>query len=532
MDLKPVIGFEVHAQLATRSKIFCACPNESGGRPNTRVCPVCLGLPGALPSLSEEVIELGIRVALALDATVAQRTSFARKNYFYPDLPKGYQITQFGEPLAVGGHLDVGNGGRTRRVRIRQIHLEEDAGKTVHAPTGESTAGLIDMNRCGTPLVEIVTEPDIRDLAEADAFLTGLHRLLVFLGVTGGRMHLGEVRFDTNISMSEPGGARGQATEIKNLNSFRSAQRALAYEIERQTEVLRSGGTVVHETLLWDAETGRAHAMRSKEEEHDYRYFPEPDLLPVTVDRGRVAGVLASMPELPEAMRERFVRSYGVAPHDAAVLTSDPDAAAWFELTLREVLRALNPSLGIADVREALLGHRGGALPRLFDFPLPERAGGLEETARTVGRWVSVVAPGILRKEEVDEVEPASPEGDAGRTSRLVRRAGRLAQVLAPYFRGEVSETAAKKLYEVAVSTDGSVEELIAGLGLSLVSEEGPLREAVRAVLDRLEHEVRRYREGDVRLIRFFMGEVMKETGGAADPAVARSLLEDELNRR
>ena len=530
MDLEPVIGFEVHAQLSTRSKIFCACPNEAGGPPNTRVCPVCLGLPGVLPALNEEAVDLGLRVALALEATVAARTGFARKNYFYPDLPKGYQITQFEEPLAVDGHLDVEAEGRTERVRIRQVHLEEDAGKTVHTTIDGGAAGLIDMNRCGVPLVEIVTRPDIRSLALADAFLTKLHRLLVFLGVTGGRMHQGELRFDANVSVRERGSdALGTPTEIKNLNSFRAARRALAFEIERQTRLAGSGESIVHETLLWDAAAGHALPMRSKEEEHDYRYFPEPDLLPLTIDQGRLARARASMPELPDAMRERFVSSYGLAPYDAGVLTSEPDAAVCFELALREVLRTLNPALDIEDIRDGLLAATSVSVAKLSDFPLPQGVGDLKETARTVGAWVSVVVPGILRREGVGLDGPAASSALDERLPGLVRRASRLAAVLVPLLRGEVSESAAKTLFRVAVDTDGPVDALIAELGLSRVSDEGALREVVRSVLGHRAAEVRRYREGEVRLLRFFMGQVMKETGGAADPLIARSVLEEEL---
>jgi aspartyl-tRNA(Asn)/glutamyl-tRNA(Gln) amidotransferase subunit B len=531
MVLTPVIGFEVHAQLATRSKVFCSCPNEPGGPPNTRVCPVCLGLPGALPVLNEEALDLGIRVALALDATVGTRVAFARKNYFYPDLPKGYQITQFDAPLAVDGHLDIEVGGDTKCVRIRQVHLEEDAGKTAHTTIDGAPAGLIDMNRCGVPLVEIVTEPDISGLAEADAFLNGIHRLLTFIGVTGGRMHQGELRFDTNVSLQEvDGAASGRATEIKNLNSFRAVRRALAYEIERQTLLLGRGESVVHETLLWDAAAGRALPMRSKEEEHDYRYFPEPDLLPVTVDGPRLARARASTPELPRAMRERFINSYGIAPYDADVLTSDPDSAFYFEMALREVLRVLRPELGIEDVRNELLAHHSGTAVRLSDFPLPRAAGGLSETARAVGTWVTVIVPGIVRKGGARLDVPGTSGGQGERLPRLVRRASRLAAVLVHRYRGGVSESAAKTLFQAAADNDDPVDALAARLGLSRVSDEETLRREVRRVLGRHADEVRRYREGELKLLRFFMGEIMKGTGGAADPLAARAVLEEELS--
>lgn len=513
MDLEPVIGFEVHAQLATRSKIFCACPNEPGAPPNTLVCPVCLGLPGALPALNDAALDLGIRAALALDAAVSRRTSFARKNYFYPDLPKGYQITQFGEPLGTEGHLDVEGDRGVRRVRVRQVHLEEDAGKTIHTTTDGKPLALVDMNRCGVPLVEVVTEPDIRSLAEAEAFLVALHRLLVFGGVTRGRMHMGELRFDANVSVRAAGSrGHGRSTEIKNLNSFRAAQKALAFEIDRQGRLVKSGEGVVHETLLWDDAAGRALAMRSKEREHDYRYFPEPDLPPVSIDDDRIRRARASLPELPGAMRARFVASYGIAPYDADVLTSDPGAAACFELTLEEVLRALRP---------------GPAL----DGAGPADDGAFADVARTVGKWVSVIAPGILGALDAGVRPPADRAGD-GHPDGVSRRASLLASVLVPHLRGEVSESAAKTLLARARETGEPVELLIDRLGLSLLSDERVLRDAVRNVLDRNPEEVARYRRGELKLLRFFMGEVMKDTGGAADPAAAGSILEDELAGR
>ena len=339
LNYEPVIGFEVHAQLVSRTKLFCGCVNEVGGAPNSRTCPVCLGHPGALPVLNDRVVDAALMVALALDASVSSRTGFSRKNYFYPDLPKGYQITQFGEPLARDGHFDVTVEGVTRLVGIRQVHTEEDAGKSVHAEENGRMVGLVDMNRCGVPLVEIVTRPDITSIEEADTFLAALRRLLLYLGVVSGRMHEGSLRFDTNVSLKEPGSETlGTQTEIKNLNSFRAVRKALTFEIERQARVLDSGGTVHHETLLWDETAGRAVSMRSKEGASDYRYFPEPDLVDLTIDEERLERVRAAMPELPEAARVRLCTQYGLPEYDASVLTAEPGTLRFYESALAAVV--------------------------------------------------------------------------------------------------------------------------------------------------------------------------------------------------
>jgi aspartyl-tRNA(Asn)/glutamyl-tRNA(Gln) amidotransferase subunit B len=526
LEFDPIIGFEVHAQLLTAGKIFCGCANEAGGAPNTRTCPTCLGMPGTLPVLSEEVLDHGIRVALALHATIAERMSFARKNYFYPDLPKGYQITQYEEPLATGGFLDVDVRGVTRRIGIRRIHLEEDAGKTRHALRGEAGGSLIDMNRCGVPLVEIVTSPDLGSLEESRAFLTKLRRVLVFLGASSGRMHEGSIRFDTNVSVRRRGDAAlGTQTEIKNLNSFRSAERALAYEIERQSDLLRRGGRVEHETLLWDERAGAALSMRSKEVAPDYRYFPEPDLPDVLVEPERVAECARTMPELPDEMSERLVAWYGLSRQDSLVLTAEPGPAALFELTVRELTGGPAPDL--ADGRAGIAPRtHSPALP--FDLARlvrPHDSDELRRVARTVASWVTVVLAGTLndRGVRLDEFASSRGRGSIGPGYRVL--GSRLAAILRPKLAGTISEPAAKRLFESAIESDEPIEALVARLNLTQISDEDVLTQAVRSVLEDHPMEVERFRAGEVKLLAFFMGEVMKATRGKADPRRASEIL-------
>ena len=333
MLFEPVIGLEIHAQLLTASKIFCGCSAAFGGEPNTHVCPVCLGLPGALPVLNRAAVDYAIRAALALGCTVHPTSIFARKNYFYPDLPKGYQISQYELPIATAGVVELHSRGELRRVGITRVHIEEDAGKSLHegfVDSDRKTYG--DYNRSGVPLIEIVTEPDLRSAADAAEFFSRLRAMLVWLGVNDGNMEEGSLRCDANVSVRPQGTtALGTKAEVKNLNSFRFLQRALEHEIERQIEVLSGGGRVVQETRLWDSAAGRTVSMRSKEEAHDYRYFPEPDLPPAIVDAEREQRVRAAMPELPEARRRRFVERYGLPEYDAGQLTQSRGLAEYFE---------------------------------------------------------------------------------------------------------------------------------------------------------------------------------------------------------
>jgi len=474
----------VHAQLSTRTKVFCGCLNETGGPPNSRVCPVCLGMPGALPVLNEAVVDSALAVALALCATVSPRSGFARKNYFYPDLPKGYQITQHAAPLATGGHLDVEVDGQITHVGIRQVHIEEDAGKSVHDDRDAAGGSLIDMNRCGVPLVEIVTDPDIRSIDAAGAFLVELRKILVHLGVASGEMHEGSLRFDTNVSVRAAGATEfGTLTEIKNLNSFRSVRRALEYEVERQCRVIRDGGTVVHETLLWNVAEGRAVPMRSKEGASDYRYFPEPDLVDFEPGESRLERVREFMPELPDAARRRLVEVYGIPKYDASVLASEPSMLHFYETTVC-----------------ALLERLGSQAPPM--------------AAKTVSNWVMVVLRGYLNE-----------RGLTG-TSGLARR---LADVIAARLRELVSEPAARRLFEAAMESDGPVDALAEKLGLSAAPDEATVRSLVREVLAAHPDEVARYRAGATKLERFFVGQVLGRTGGAADPKLVIGVLLEEL---
>ena len=337
-NYEPVIGLEVHAQMLTKTKAFCSCPTTFGDEPNTNVCPVCLGLPGSLPVLNSALVEFVVRMGLAVNCTIAPRSVFARKNYFYPDLPKGYQISQYEEPICTSGHVEiVTETGGKKRIGITRIHMEEDAGKSIHDVDADT---LVDVNRCGVPLIEIVSEPDLRSALEAHLYLSSIKQILTYLGICDGNMEEGSLRCDANISVRRKGNKEfGVKTEVKNMNSFRNVERALEYEINRQIQLLEDGESVVQETLLWDANQNVAYSMRSKEEAHDYRYFPDPDLVQVLVDEKWIARTREQVPELPAARRDRFVASLGLPIYDADVLTVEKGVAVFFEKTLAELSR-------------------------------------------------------------------------------------------------------------------------------------------------------------------------------------------------
>ena len=478
VQYEPVIGLEIHAQLRTRTKIFCGCSAAFGAAPNTQVCPVCLGLPGALPVLNRTAVDYAIKAALALGCDVQPASIFARKNYFYPDLPKGYQISQYERPLALRGSLEIAAGGG-RCVGLTRIHLEEDAGKSLHEGFPDSDRRTyVDYNRSGVPLIEIVTEPDMRSAAEAAEFFERLRDILVWIGVNDGNMEEGSLRCDGNVSVRPVGQqAFGVKTEVKNVNSFRYIEKALEYEIDRQIDLIDSGGRVVQETRLFDSAAGRTFSMRSKEEAHDYRYFPEPDLLPLVVDAARIETVRGALPELPEARRRRFVAAYGLPEYDAGVLTQSAELASYFEQV-------------VAD---------GGNPKAASNWVMGE----LLRTLKERGASTSDV--------------PLSPRALAG-LIRLVDR-------------GAISSSIAKDVFAKMYDSGRSAEDIVATDGLAQIDEEAALLALVRDVMTRHGDVVVQYRAGKNATFGFLVGQVMKGSGGKANPKLTSQLLKRELDK-
>ena len=477
MRFEPVIGLEIHAQLQTRTKIFCGCSTSFGAPPNSQVCPVCLGMPGALPVLNRAAVDYAIKAALALGCDIQPLSIFARKNYFYPDLPKGYQISQYERPLALGGGLEMSVDGRAMRVGLTRIHMEEDAGKSLHDGFPDSDRKTyIDYNRSGVPLIEIVTEPDMRSAAEAAEFFERLRDILVWLGVNDGNMEEGSLRCDANVSVRPAGQERfGTKAEVKNLNSFRYLQKALEYEIDRQVDLLESGGRIVQETRLWDSAAGRTLSMRSKEEAHDYRYFPEPDLPPLVLDEARIAAVREAMPELPEARRQRFVAAYGLPAYDAGVLTS---------------------SKGLADYFEKVAAASGNA--------------------KAASNWVMGELLRTIKERGVE-------------IQRVPVTSAALAGLIALVDKGTISSSIAKDVFAKMCDSGRSADEIVSAEGLAQNSDEGALLAIVRDVIARHADAAAQYRAGKNQTFGFLVGQVMKGSGGRANPKLANELLKREL---
>ncbi|ABS28514.1 Asp-tRNA(Asn)/Glu-tRNA(Gln) amidotransferase subunit GatB [Anaeromyxobacter sp. Fw109-5] len=477
-DFQVVLGLEVHAQLLTRSKIFCACPTEFGGAPNTHVCPVCLGLPGALPALNAAVVEMAIRTGLALGCEIQRRSVFARKNYFYPDLPKGYQISQYELPICSGGGVDIAVGGEARRIRLTRIHMEEDAGKNVHDVTAAGSG--VDLNRAGVPLLEIVSEPDLRSIDEAIAYLKSLRAILMALGVNDGNLQEGSFRCDANVSVMPRGATRlGTRCELKNMNSFRFLRQAIDYEVRRQVELIESGGKVDQETRLFDPDRGETRSMRSKEEAHDYRYFPEPDLPPVLVDEALVERIRRELPELPRARSARYQRDLGLSAQDAELLVSDKGIGDFFDATL------------------AAYGASPDAAKRIANLLNGDVARLANELSLEPAAWR--IAPAQLAA--ILRLQDAQTIGGPG----------------------------AKQVVEEVFRSGAEPAEVVREKGLAQVSDEGALEAAVDRVLAASAGEVERYRGGNKKLLGFFVGQVMKETRGKGNPAVVNALLKRKL---
>ncbi len=479
MKYEAVIGLEVHAQVQTNTKIFCGCSATFGAEPNSHVCPICLGLPGVLPVLNRDVVELGIRLGIATHCQIAPFSQFARKNYFYPDLPKGYQVSMFDLPLAEHGFVEIfsedetGNG--TKKIALTRIHMEEDAGKNVH--DGIEVGSLVDLNRAGVPLLEIVSEPEISSGDEAVAYLKALRAILIYTGVSDADMEKGNFRCDANVSIRPVGSTQlGTRSEIKNMNSFRYVQKAIAYEMIRQEEILEEGGRVVQETRLWDDKKGMTFSMRSKEQAHDYRYFPEPDLVPIKIDQEWIAKVRAELPELPEAKRKRFIENYALPAYDATILTSSQALADFFE--------------------EAV-----SVFPK----------------AKIVSNWVM---GDLLRelKQDDKEIEDA------------LIKPKQLAALLKLIDDGTISGKIAKTVFEEMVQSGKSPEDIVQEKGLTQMSDEGELGRLIDRVIAANPTEVEGYRAGKTKLMGFFVGQVMRETGGKANPGKVNTLLKEKLD--
>ena len=474
MEFETVIGLEVHAQLLTDTKIFCGCSTKFGGAPNSHTCPVCLGMPGVLPVLNKKVVEFAMKMSLATNCEINKSCSFARKNYFYPDLPKGYQISQFAYPLSEHGYVFLDVDGAQKKIGLTRIHMEEDAGKLMHDEY--NPVSYVDLNRAGVPLIEIVSEPDMRSPAEAADYLKRLHEIMVYLEICDGNMEEGSFRCDANVSIRPMGQKEfGTRAELKNMNSFRNVQRALEYEIKRQQYLLESGGKVVQETRLWDDAQGATNPMRSKEEAHDYRYFPDPDLVPILIDDAWVEKIRKELPELPLAKRERFIKDYQIPAYDAGVLTADKALANYYEEVVRLCVKP-----------------------------------------KAASNWVMGDVLRFLNEEKRDirncPISPAS-----------------LAEMISLIDEGTISGKMAKDIVEEMYKSGKPPEVIVEEKGMVQITDEGELIKTITAIIEVNPNQLKDYRGGKEKLFGFFVGQVMKATQGKANPQLVNDLLKKML---
>lgn len=473
MEFDAVIGLEVHAQLLTDTKIFCACSTKFGSEPNSQVCPVCLGMPGVLPVLNKKSVQYAVMAGLATNCKVNKVSRFARKNYYYPDLPKGYQISQYEEPLCSNGYIDIESNGEIKKINITRIHMEEDAGKLIHEDSQYSS--FVDLNRTGVPLIEIVSEPEMSSADEAVSYMKKLRAILMYIGVCDGNMEEGSLRCDANVSVRPSGtDGLGTKTEIKNVNSYRYVQKAIEYEIERQISVIESGGEIVQETRLFDSTRGITFSMRTKEEAHDYRYFPDPDLLPVEVNDKWLADLKVSLPELPDTRYTRFIKDYELPEPSAMILTSSRQLADYFEKCLRYLSK-----------------------PKLVGNWI------INEVMREIGDSIEIENFGI------------SPE--------------ELSNLLRLVVEGKISGKIAKDVFTDMLQTGQTANEIVKMKGLEQISDTGEIDNIIDELIQKHKNEVERYREGDQKLLGFFVGQIMKLTKGKANPKVVNELLKDKL---
>ena len=474
MEFETVIGLEVHAQLKTQSKIFCSCSTEFGAPPNTHCCPVCLGMPGSLPVLNRKVVESAVKLGLATKSTLNRDNRFARKNYFYPDLPKGYQISQFELPICEHGELDIQAGENPKKIGITRIHMEEDAGKLVHDE--RENASYVDLNRTGTPLLEIVSEPDMRSPEEAVAYLKKLHAIVRYLDICDGNMQEGSFRCDANISLRPRGQKEfGTRTELKNMNSFRNVQLALEFEERRQRDLLLDGGEVVQETRLWNPDAGRTEAMRGKEEAHDYRYFPDPDLVPVRLDEDLIERIRAELPELPEARKARLMADYGLGDYDAEILTASRDLADFFETA--------------------------------------------NAVCKQPKKLANFIGTELLREVAAEDMARCPVAAEA------------LGKLVGMVESGAISGKIAKTVFAEMLQGGGDPEAIVKAKGLSQMSDQGELAAIVREIVAANPDQAQQFREGKEKVLGFFVGQLMKKTGGKANPQLANDLFRQELGK-